>query len=235
MNIKLILFEFILLSVLFVSPIEAAKKYEFDFETNNNEWTGDFVDYPVGSEAFYELTWAWTTLPSELPHNGKILKKGMFVSGNNHSDDLFMFIKRPIKGLKPNTLYNLYFSVIIENDVLPDLIGVGGAPGEGVIFKVGASTIQPNKVDIDGYYLLNIDKGSQSNPGSNALVVGNLANPLVSPENPQFMPKTFNNVEPLTIKTDAQGQLWLFIGTDSGFEARTDYYIAHISLLAEKA
>ena len=73
----------------------------------------------------------------ELPIENGVLTKGIFLSGNNHSDDLFMFIKRPIDKLMPNTDYNLSFHVTIESNVSQGEFGIGGSPGESVFFKVG--------------------------------------------------------------------------------------------------
>lgn len=216
--------------LLFLSVITYAEGVEkrFDFSINNNGWVGEFAEYPVGEEFFFELTWGWTNLPKILSNCGKTLTKGMLLSGNNHSDDLFMFIKRPIDGLRANTSYDLTFHVTIENDVFPGQAGIGGSPGEGVYLKVGGSTIEPDKVDVDGFYRMNVDIGSQSQGGKNAIVVGDMANPLVNPDDPQFEPKKFANCTPLRVRTDCDGRLWVFVGTDSGFEGTTTFYVAKI-------
>ncbi|WP_068469445.1 hypothetical protein [Candidatus Protochlamydia phocaeensis] len=206
--------------------------FDFTFSKDYAGWVGDFADYDVNQETFFELGWAWTNLPSELAFNGLLLNKGMLLTGNNHSDDLFMFIKRRIEGLKPNTSYDLTFFVAIEDNIPPGLIGIGGSPGESVYFKVGASKVEPRKVADGTIYRLNVDKGNQSQGGKNAVVVGNLANPLVNPFAPLYQPKYFTNEIPLRVKTDHAGRLWLFLGTDSGFEGPTTYYIAFISVLA---
>lgn len=45
---------------------------------------------------------------------------------------------------------------------------------------------------------------------------------------------TFSNVDdPLMITTDENGQLWLFVGTDSGFEGRTVLYYDTIQVMIE--
>lgn len=207
---------------------------EFNFATGNNGFVGDFADYPIQQEDFYELSWGWENLPailvSNTDSNSSILSKGLFLSGNNHSDDLWMYAKRRIEGLVPDTLYSLSFSLMIESNVPPNLFGIGGSPGECVTIKAGASTIEPNKVDTDGYYLLNIDKGNQSFGGQNALVIGDLANPLVDPDNPQYQPKHLYNDVPLLVKSDQDGCIWIFIGSDSGFEGTTKFYIAEMIL-----
>lgn len=220
-----------------------AKTYEFIFSKGNENWQGDFTDYPVGQEFFFELAWGWQNLPKVISVDGKTLSKGMFLSGDNHSDDLFMFIRRQIGDLKPNTCYELTFSVIVENNVYPGQSGIGGSPGESVYFKVGASTKKPHRVNKDGFYLLNVDKGNQSQGGKNAIVVGDMANanvpvppnPLITPPFEPFPSPFTNQGNPLKVKTDDKGRLWLFVGTDSGFEGPTLYYIAKISVKAKKS
>lgn len=56
-------------------------------------------------------------------------------------------------------------------------MGVGGAPGEGVYLKAGASVDEPVSAVGAGQHLeLNIDKGHQSQGGSDAGVMGAIAN-----------------------------------------------------------
>ena len=118
------------------------------------------------------------------------LYKGLYLSGINRSDDLFMFVRTPLAGLRPDTYYAATFSVLIESITPPGLVGVGGAPGESVFIKAGASTVKPRKVTRDGsFYVLNVDKGNQSSEGDNAVVIGDLANPLVDPALPRWHPK----------------------------------------------
>lgn len=231
---KYAVFLICVLSTLNLSAQDDVKKFKSEFSTGNAKWTGAFACYNVGEEEFFELAWGWDTLPKPLEGKNGILTKGMYLSGNNHSDDLFMFLKRPVCGLKPNTRYDVTFHVTIENNVPPGQVGVGGSPGEDVFFKVGASRIEPKKVNVNGFYRLNVDKGSQSESGRNALVVGNLANPLVDPNDPQFEPKSFSSDRPLRIRTDENGRLWVFVGTDSGFEGPTLYYIAKIGVRLEE-
>lgn len=208
--------------------------FDFTFNEGPEGWVGDFADYPVGEEEFFELKFAWTFLPKSIPLANQILTKGLFLSGNNHSDDLFMFVKRQIKGLKPNTLYALTYTIALEDDVFPCQTGVGGSPGESVFLKVGASQIEPEKVDVNGFYLLNVDKGFQSESGKNAIVVGDLSNLFVSSDDPQFEPIGYTNVSPLQMTSDDKGRLWLFVGTDSAFESTSSYYIARIQVKAER-
>jgi len=85
----------------------ADNELTYTFSTDAEGWQGSFSDYAQEREDIYEFLYAHTTLPYPLDEDDGAL----LLSGNNHSDDLFMFIKRKIDGLKPNTEYALTFSV----------------------------------------------------------------------------------------------------------------------------
>ncbi len=216
-------FTFLLTSL----QLNAKTHFNFDFSEGTQGWTGDFADYPVGEEVFYELTSGWTNLPKTIPNSSG---KGMMLAGNNHSDDLMMFIKKQISGLKPNTDYDIHFTVMIETNVAVGKLGAGGSPGESVFFKVGASSKEPTKLIVGKYYRPSIDVGIQGADGSEGIVIGNLANPAVDFENPTFEPKEMSTVQGIRANSDKHGKLWLFIGTDSGFETYSKYYIANIAI-----
>lgn len=203
---------------------------EYSFSRGTEGWIGGFSDYPVTEESFYELAWGWENLPN--PIDG--WTKGIYLSGNNHSDDLFMFIKHPFQGLEPGAEYKVSLFVTIENNVGVGGIGVGGSPGESVYAKIGASTDEPESVNTNGQYVLNLDKGNQGVGGVNADVVGDLANPAVNVEDPTYEVKEFHNSDnPITVKADKTGRIWLLFGTDSGFEATTKYYIVHVKVFVQ--
>jgi hypothetical protein len=224
------MFRCIFLGLLLWPSLFAAM--DFHFSTDNAHWLGDFADYPVGEEHFYELSWGWENLPYPIDQSGKKIEKGLFLSGNNHSDDLFMFAKRKITRLEPDTTYALDFEVVFESNTPVGSIGIGGSPGESVYFKVGASTEEPKKVAIDGFYYMNVDKGNQAQGGKHAIVIGDLSNPNVDAEHPSYFPKELRTNRPMNIKSNRKGELWIFLGTDSGFEGPTKFYLAEVNLQA---
>ena len=77
----------------------------YRFLADTEGWTGDFADYPIGKEDLYELSFTYAKLPPPLDPD----KGALMLSGNNHSDDLFMFLKRKITGFKPGRIYNVTF------------------------------------------------------------------------------------------------------------------------------
>jgi len=154
------------------------------------------------------------------------------LSGNNHSDDLFMFIKRKVSGLTPNTSYNLVFEVEVASNAPEGSVGIGGSPGNSVYLKAGASNIEPVKNIQGDQYVLNIDKGNQSDGGANAIVLGDIATPLTVAE---YALITRNNAsssaEPFIAESNSAGDIWLMIGTDSGFEGTTTVYYTKVKVL----
>jgi hypothetical protein len=201
----------------------------FDFSESEDGWTADFADLPANAEdsSFYELKHGYTNLPANLG-----MRKAIMLSGNNHSDDLFMFIKRKVTGLNPNTSYTLVFEVELASNAPKGTVGAGGSPGESVYLKAGASEIEPVKNLEGDRYVLNIDKGNQSEAGSNATVLGDIATPLTVAE---YTLITRNNASPsagpLVAQSNNAGEIWLMIGTDSGFEGTTTVYYTNVKVL----
>ena len=204
--------------------------FEFQFDNDAYGWEVGFADYPVGEEEFYELTSGFEQLPSPLEN-----RSGLKVSGNNHSDDLFMFIKKKFTGFEPNTRYQLQFEITIATNAPRGCVGVGGAPGESVTIKAGASVMEPFPLNNGSdFYLMNIDKGNQSTGGRDAISIGDFAN-STDCENSQYSYelKTLNSKEnEFTVLTGSDGTLWVLFATDSGFEATTSIYYLSGSIIA---
>ena len=199
-------------------PTEALT-YTYDFDHGPQGFTAGFADYPPADAASYELTSGHRALPPALGP-----RSALFISGVNRSDDLFMFFKGQVNGASPGTPYGVTVSVEIATETPAGCIGVGGAPGESVWIKAGASAVEPVPVRDGAYLRMNIDIGSQSTDGAQAVVLGNIANSRSCEEPRQWEIKAFEGRSsgPISIPTD--GRAWLLFGVDSGFEARTTIY-----------
>jgi hypothetical protein len=205
----------------------------FDFNQSLDGWEADFTDLPSNADdsSFYELTFAYTDLPTNLGS-----KKSLMLSGINHSDDLFMFIKRKISGLIPNTSYNIVFEVELASNAQRGAVGIGGSPGESVFLKAGASEREPRKVAENNQYILNIDKGNQSTDGDDVITIGDIAIPSNAT---QYTLITRTNASPYTspynqtffAQSNSAGEIWLIIGTDSGFEGTTTVYYTKVNVV----
>jgi hypothetical protein len=198
------------------------------FKDLDEGWKGDFADYPEGDSVNYELFFKHDTLPENLNANATI--KGLHISGNNGSDDLFMFVKKKIIGLRPNTSYVLLFNVKFASNAPTGAVGVGGAPGESVIVKAGATLVEPKKELQAGMYHMNIDKGNQSEEGADMINIGHVG---VASTTTAYTIVTRNNNSSngFLITTDSSGEVWLVVGTDSGFEGSTTLYYTQVDVL----
>ena len=206
----------------------AFKEFTSNFQTNAEGWTGDFADYPndPNVKSLYELQFSYSTLPSPLNATDGALKQ----SGNNRSDDLFMFVKRKFTGLAPNTSYKIDMEVEIATNAASGGVGAGGPPGEAVYIKAGATTNEPLKVlDKANFYIMNIDKGLQSKGGSDMKVIGDFANgtPLFT-----YKLKVLKTTDPISVKSNSDGEFWIIVGTDSGYESVTTIYYNSIKVNA---
>ena len=135
---------------------------------------------------------------------------------------------KDLSGLVPETEYQFTVRFQLATNVENDMICIGGAPGESVFVKCGVASKEPeNSLDSLNHFCLNIDKGSQSTSGSDMIVVGNLAKEEINRPGEY----EFNEIETKVIaRTDEAGTAYLVIGTDSGFEGVTSYYLDDISV-----
>lgn len=199
---------------------------DFKFAQGEQGWSAGFADYPPDREENFELVADYRPLPAELADPGNAL----FLSGKNESDDLFMYYARRYDGLQPGRSYRVRFAVEIASEAASGCIGIGGAPGESVYVKTGASTVEPTEqLGDDDHLRMNIDKGNQASGGRDAQVLGDLANGRPCDEPEQFVLKRLDSNEALNITANAQGAVWLLVGTDSGFEGTTRVYVTRFT------
>jgi hypothetical protein len=194
-------------------------------------WLAGWADYPPGQESLFELASGIRDLPAELGGG-----KGYYISGNNHSDDLFMFLKRKLgteQGLKKNTTYLARFELTFASNAPSGCSGIGGSPGDSVYVKADATTIEPKAVAGPEGYKMNIDKGNQALSGRDASNVGTIANGQdceAAGADPTYKPVRKTHVHMARVRTDSQGNLWVLVGTDSGFEGTTSIYVQSIDV-----
>jgi len=197
---------------------------EVEFSAWMSKWTGAASDY-TSETAPSEVVFRMEELPA--PADGR----GVLIAGRNHSDDLFLYIKRRFDGMRPVTTYHLAFTLRYVSNAPKGCAGVGGAPGESVWMKVGASNLEPRTVVLDGNYATNIDHGVQAGNGSDMVVVGTLAT-----SNPDCRARRYEEMTGTgvlrNVRTDGSGGLWLVIGMDSGYEAGSQVYLRSLSVRA---
>jgi hypothetical protein len=208
------------------SPPEGTRAfYEFNFTESAEGWEGGFADLPVEHpQDLYELGFTHAELqPDLLP-----TRKAVLISGHNRSDDLFMYMSKQLEGLRPSTEYDVTFDIQICSNAAEGLAGIGGGPGVAVYLKAGATTQKPDVVTEDGYLRINLDKGNQSVGGRDMVVLGDIGIPN---DVAVYTYKRLNNNDaPLRVRTDSAGKVYVIVGTDSGFEGKTDLYYTQARL-----
>jgi hypothetical protein len=143
-----------------------------------------------------------------------------------------MFTKKKVSGLKPNSVYDVIFTIEFASNVPDGMVGVGGSPGESVWIKAGAVAEEPLPEEDDmEYYRMNIDKGGQSQGGTDMVVLGDFSNDT---DREEYTLKTVSNDQPVRVSSDSEGEVWLIVGTDSGFEATTTIYYNNIEASFER-
>jgi hypothetical protein len=209
--------------------------YSYDFSESDFSWQGGFSDFPADAlDSAYELKYEYT-------HQPESSQNSLMISGNNHSDDLFMYVKKHIDGLSPNTVYTLTYEVEFASEAQKGTVGAGGAPGESVFLKVGATEIEPKSVVEGEMYTMNIDKGNQAESGEDMVKIGDISVPegssgfeLTSRSNsPYDMNSSYH--QPIYVKSNSNGELWLIVGTDSGYEGVTTLFYTKITAVLSKS
>ncbi len=209
----------------------SAVSLEFDFRDGTRGWVAGFAEYSPEMEDMM-LEAGLKPLPPELGINGT----GYYLQGMNRSDDLFMFLKRRLgtaDGVVAGQDYRLQFTVVFASNAASGAVGIGGAPGESVFLKAGASMVEPEVyLDSDtGYYVMNVDKGSgNSGDGTAASVIGHIANGLSPEQGPRYVSLERQHEHEYTVTASQDGELWLLVGTDSGYEGLTCVYYQRITV-----
>jgi hypothetical protein len=206
--------------------------YGFAFMEQALGWTHHFTDYAAGAEPALQLEGGIAPLPAPLTASGSRYR----LSGTNHSDDLFMYVRRYVTGLIPGFEHQVSFRVTFASNAPSGCVGIGGAPGESVVVKAGVAPVQPEPVLSGGEYRLSVDKGEQLQGGAHALVLGSIATGSTSCQATPWQLRTLDSgSRRLTVRADATGGAWLFVGVESGFEGRTTVYLTRIDAMFRRA
>jgi hypothetical protein len=145
------------------------------------------------------------------------------------------FIYRKFEGFYPETEYLVTFDIDLASNTPTNAFGVGGDPN--LAFGAGGIAFAPeNQIDDEGHYHPNFQSFLQSGQSSAAVQVLGRIGVSDSIPTPFLMINRSNFTKPVSLKTNKSGELWLLIGTDSGFEATTTLYYRSIKIrIVEKS
>jgi hypothetical protein len=205
-----------------------ARTFAFDFARTAEGWSADVTDYSIGRRDRIQFVAEHRLLPSPLDQT----RGGLFITGDNPFDDLFMFWKGRVTGLRPDRTYAVEFTIQFATNVPNGFGGIGGSPDTSVFVKVGASNIEPTSLPgpkgwcPSDLQCLNIDKSNQAQSGADAIVIGTAGN--LSGTETWELKELRSGPTPLAVTPNADGSAWLLMGTDSGFEGRTSLYYTRV-------
>lgn len=203
------------------TPTDAPFVVTVDFTTDAT-WTAGFSDFSPGMEPQVQFESGLRPVPPNVGGNGFLL------AGDNPADDVALFVWRKVENLRPNANYKIETRVELATNSPADCFGIGGAPGESVVFKAGASDLEPAlSLNAENLMTLNLDKANQSESGEDLKVIGHLASAEAGTcEAPVYAKKTIESEgEGPIVRSSADGSLWLVLTTDSGYEGRTELYL----------
>ncbi len=205
------------------------QRFEYDFSESDHGWDAGWADLPQDYDPeSYKLEFDRRSLPENLGNS-----KALFISSQNLPDDIFMYLKKQLDGLEERKSYEVVFEVELASKYPTGSVGIGGSPADSVYLKGGASTDEPQRyVDEDGWLRLNVDKGGQSQGGEQAAVLGTVAKPDDGTDR-YVIVKRDNGDKPVTAKSDEEGRLWVFVGTDSGFEGLTELFYTNFTIVVK--
>ena len=183
-------------------------------------WEAGFSDYSPVHADIVEL------FAQQNPADGFVL------SSHNRSDDLFMFLTKKLTTadrVRPSQRYEVSFHIKLASQVGIGCSGIGGSPGESVYLKVGAWHAKPEVALVDDHYRLTVDHGNQSQNGEAASVAGDITNNSENcSEAAPFLPIERTHRHPNIVQSNATGEIWLLVGTDSAFEGKTTLHYHQI-------
>lgn len=197
----------------------------------------DFTRGPVSGWTFGTADYSALTPPLDVdtaivdapdPFTGT----GLLLAGTNRSDDLLVYARTRIVGLEPSREYRITVRVALLTDAPSGCFGVGGSPGESVWAIAAANPIEPVTVLVDGEYRVNMQRGNQAQRGPASLVLGTIGNAESSCSARQWEAKTLQAGldQALSVSSATDGTVWLLVGIDSGFEARSGVYLRSVEI-----
>jgi hypothetical protein len=210
---------------------------DYEFVTGSQGWAADVTDFSDATRPDDVVAETGVAPPGSPAADGFL-----HIAATNRSDDVFLYVRHEVTtddGVEAGAAYAVSYTIEFASNAPSGCVGVGGAPGESVWMKAGASTEQPVPIEESGDTRLSVDKGNQSSGGAAAGVAGVIANGIpceeaLSQDPLPYAMVTLQHAMSNTVQAGADGTLWLFVGIDSGFESRTSIYLDRIIARLER-
>lgn len=206
--------------------------YTFDEDLQGfSVFSADYdTDHPYNDQIFIGL--AATPEPFEYRNSLKF-------KWNNYSDDMKGVIFKQFDGLEANKKYTVTFELDLVTYISYECGGIGGSPSEGVNAKGAILNYKPERIIVDGDYRANVqDSQKGNNEGDETVWIGDIGLPTTTcvsdPADRIWEQKTIKNEQEFIFTNDNQGEAWLYISLDSGFEGVTEVYYTDLRVTYQK-
>ena len=205
-----------------------------DFRDGLQGWQHVFANYTPAGQETYELRAEARALPPELGANGA----GFYIQGHNRSDDLLMLLKKrlgPADGVVAGQPYQVNFIINFASNAPSGCGGIGGSPGEAVSLRAGASAAEPlallESQPVAPHVRMNVNILDPAQWGLTTSPGGHIANGLPCDARPAPYVSLQRTVQhAATVTANSDGELWLIVGTRSGFEGLTALHYQRIDV-----
>ncbi len=208
----------------------------YDFSETSQSFLIDTADHNVEHPSNEQIIAKMDKLPSPYEY-----RRGIKFRWNNYSDDMKGFIKKKITGLKTNKTFQVDFKVDVLTFMSENCAGIGGNPGQAVRVKASLLKEEPVKsIEKSEYidhiieqYVISIDDGQSG--GDDVTVMGHIGLPVACDDAffmnpPVWEIKPLTNDETFTFTSDADGEAWVYVSIDSGFEGISEFYLTNVEL-----
>ena len=203
--------------------------FSYNFEGGQGEWIDGFTEYPLSKEDSLMISSEFTVVPSTITVADSLLRLSVI----DTEGELFSFLKIQIEDLTPSTVFDVELEIELAAENL-DAAGTTYTDDMKVHVKAGVFENEPLIVDGDsidfGYttYVLDIDKGNGTDAGDDMVFLGTFDMPEPRASTP--ITRGNNSGKLLRASTDADGNMWLLIGTDSETKMHQAFYYSRVTV-----
>lgn len=204
--------------------------FTFPFISSDQGWSGGFANYPsVPVDSIgYHLHAAHDPLAYNI--NTDSTRMSMYISGNSLNNQLFMFLKRKITGLKPSATYEVMFTVRLASNLPTKQPTTPATLGELTHVRIGAMPEEPVLTAVDNVYRITLGEEILDTSGTQLLTIGSVA---VTSSTKAYTMITRNNTSATAVRatTNEAGELWLVVGTQGTASGKVTLYYTQIDVL----
>lgn len=202
------------------------------FAEDAEGWDAQFSEYEPGLEDSLKLSFTHDKIMA-TETIGEVT--AVVQSGYATNSDLFMYIKRQISGFKPNTSYQVVFTLELLAQLNVDFNGDLSDEYYGSFLKAAVYTEEPDTLIVDDIenpgkktVTTNFDKGNGRTTGPNMALIGKLEYSNVD-ESPQILIGS-SKQDDLIGTTDSEGKMWMMIGVDTNQPIYQSIYYSFIGI-----